>query len=479
MKIYQLFILAVVLLNGFTSTADEVKKNVLFILSDDQRADTIGALGNKHIKTPNLDKLVHEGTAFTNAYIMGASCPAVCMPSRAMLLTGRTLWNIEQWGAWWFEISNKYRTLPQVFRSAGYDTFQSGKWHQGEGSFKRSFESAKSAWFGGTGDHFRMVTSDYDQSTPLRNGKERVAEQKSLKDGPRLKHSSERFADGTIAYLKNRERDKPFFIYHAFFAPHDMRIAPQEFHDMYPKETIPLPANYLPEHPFDNGDMKIRDERLAGWPREKEVVQQHIADYYALITHMDEQLGRIIDTLKETGQYENTIIVFTSDNGLAVGSHGLLGKQNLYEHGVKIPMVFSGPGIPKGEIRDQFCYLLDMYPTLCDMAALKIPEEVEGKSFTHIFTDTTASIRDKLYFSYMGVQRAVRDDRYKLIEYRVKGKRTVQLFDLEKDPLETVDLAQNIEYKSKVEEMRASLVKMKYEYNDDKKLGKQFWGVED
>jgi len=449
------------------------RPNVLFLFSDDQRADTIHALGNAHVRTPNLDRLVQSGTAFTNAYIMGGSCPAVCAPSRAMLLTGRSLWRLDRQGMWNYEISEKNKTMPEVFREAGYATFQTGKWHQREGSFKRGFTTGKNVWFGGTGDHFRILPCDYaPPETDLVPEKTRRSRQKAMGGGPRGAHSSEAFANGMISFLTERPKDRPFFAYVAFFAPHDQRIAPKEYHAMYPPEDLPLPGNFMPQHPFDNGEMKIRDEKLERWPRTKSAIQKHLSDYYAIITHMDAQIGRILDALKESGEYENTIIVFSSDNGLAIGSHGLMGKQSVYEHSVRVPLIVSGPGVPRNERRSTFCFLLDIFPTLCDVIGLPVPKTVEGKSFAAAFRNPRTRARDALYFSYMNVQRAVREGRYKLIEYHVKGKRTTQLFDLETDPLEMNNLASDDNHKEALARLRERLVQLRDEYADKTNV---FW----
>jgi arylsulfatase A-like enzyme len=152
---------------------------------------------------------------------------------------------------------------------------------------------------------------------------------------------------------------------------------PKEFEQMYDTTSIPIPPNFLPLHPWDFGEFYIRDEKIAGFPRTKPEVKTNLRDYYAMITHMDVQIGRIIQALKESGEYENTIIVFTSDNGLAIGQHGLFGKQNLYEHSISVPFVISGPGMPENEKRAAFLYLYDIFPTLCELVNIKSPKTVQ------------------------------------------------------------------------------------------------------
>ena len=141
----------------------------------------------------------------------------------------------------------------------------------------------------------------------------------------------------------------------------------------------------------------------------------------------------VMKVLEQTGLDKRTIVVFTSDNGLAVGRHGLMGKQNVYDHSVHVPFIVSGPGIPKGQTRDQLCYIYDIYPTLCERAEIVIPPTVQFESLNSVIKNKNASHREHLYFAFMSWQRAMRDDQYKLIEYCVNGKRHTQLFDLKKD----------------------------------------------
>jgi len=314
------------------------KPNILFLFADDQRAGTIHALGNNEIISPNLDKLADMGLSFTNAYIMGGSSAAVCAPSRAMLMTGRDLYGIEKQG-WRADISEKFKTMPEVFRQAGYETFGTGKQHNGKQVFARGFSDGDEIFFGGMCDHWNVpvynfdTIGKYDKKLPFiaEPGKNNhLSYINNCEKISRGKHSSELFSDAVIRFLKRHDKNKPFFAYVSYTAPHDPRSMPEEYLDMYDTAAIDIPANYLPQHPFDFGEYKIRDEMLAGFPRTKSEIKIHIRDYYAMITHMDSQIGRIIQALKESGEYENTIIVFSADNGLALGQHGLMGKQNIY-----------------------------------------------------------------------------------------------------------------------------------------------------
>ena len=414
------------------------RPNVLLIVSDNQRPDTIAALGNRYIKTPNLNRLVEEGFSFNNAYFMGSTSGATCMPSRTMLMTGRTLFRVPLTEMSEEEEATRPVTgmpiLPKLMKEAGYNTLRTGKW----GNYPR---------FAAQEFHTNIVVA-------------------------RSVNGSERHANNAIDFLRRQTLGKPFFLYVAFAAPNDPHVgpgvAPQKYRDMYKPGDVPVPPNYLPMHPFDNGEMIIRDELLASWPRTKEEIQRHLAGYYSVITYMDHEIGRILQALKETGQYDNTIVIFASDTGTAIGSHGLIGMQNLYEHSVGVPLIFSGPGIVKGETSDALVYLFDIFPTICNLVGLAIPEGVDGKSLGSIMNGKAKSVRDSLFTAYKDVQRAVRDERWKLIRYPQIKK--TQLFDLENDPHETKDLSGGPAYAAKVKEMMALLRKWQQRLGDNTPL---------
>ena len=427
--------------------------NVVFLLSDDQRFDTIHALGNREICTPALDGLCERGTAFTRAHIMGGTQAAVCVPSRAMLLTGRNLFSLEDTGN---NIPANHTTMPEAFRAAGYRTCGIGKWHNGRSSHARSFTDGAQIYFGGMGDHFHLATWDFDPEGKYPEKAARV----------RGGHSSQLLSDAAVDFIRKQQDDKPFFLYTAFLAPHDPRTAPPEYVARYKPEDIPLPQNFAVEHPFDNGELKIRDELLAPFPRTPEAIRQHIADYYAMITHLDAQLAKVIQALDDCGQRDNTIIVFAGDNGLALGQHGLMGKQNLYECSVRVPLLMGGPGMEPNARRDTLCCLQDVFPTLCQLAGVGVPDSVEGKSLAGALKGDGAPARDHVFYAYRDVQRGVSDGRWKLIEYSVGGVRTTQLFDLEKNPAEMKNLVEDKTCREELPRMRALLRKSQEELHD-------------
>ncbi len=467
---------------AWPSCRRSTRPNIIVLFSDDQRFDTIRALGNETIQTPYLDSLVRMGTSFTNAYIMGGNSGAVCMPSRAMLLTGRSLFHIKGTGD---TIPEEHVMIPELFRKHGYSTFGVGKWHNSPAAYARCFTGGAEIMFGGMSDHWNIPayrfdpTGSYKTKTPviedpLRSNKITYKSYDHITAG---RHSSALFADAAVDFLKNQKTATPFFLYVAFTAPHDPRSAPQEFHDMYDPERIPLPANYLPRHPFDNGEMEVRDELLAGFPRTPEEIRRHIADYYAIITHLDSQIGRILEALRQTGREQNTLVIFTGDNGLALGQHGLMGKQSVYEHSVHVPLIIRGPGIPAGERREDFCYLFEIFRTVCDQTGRAAPDSVEGRSLVRAIKDEKRPEREALYVAYKNFQRAVRTERWKLILYNVRGERHTQLFDLLNDPWETDNLAGDPSHSGRLRELTEILKSLMREADDPVQLDQPDWGV--
>lgn len=440
---WQGLLLLVVTLSSLRAAEEPARPNVLFLFTDDQRADTLAALGNPVIKTPSLDRLVRKGVAFDRAYMQGGLQGATCVPSRAMLLSGRSLFRID-------EKLLRDPTWPHAFGKAGYTTFLSGKWHNGPDSIPASFQMARSVFAGGMTNPMQAKLSD-------------MIDDKLAKPKLASKHACAAFADEAIRFLKDHKRG-PFFCYVAFDGPHDPHIVPDDFPIRYEPAKMPLPPNFLPQHPWDNGEMVVRDEQLLPWPRTPEKVRQMNAEYYRYISYLDAQIGRILDTLEASPHAKNTIVVFTADSGVARGSHGLIGKQNVYEHSVRVPLLISGPGIPQGQPINALCYLFDVLPTLGKLCGVPAPKTSEGIDLTASLSDPRKPARTQLLFAYREVQRAVRDERWKLIRYPQVDK--TQLFDLQADPHETTNLADKPEHVARVRILTALLEKEQKQFGD-------------
>lgn len=444
------------------------RPNIVVLYSDDQTYRTIHALNNPEIQTPNLDRLCARGTAFTHACIMGGLQGAVCVPSRAMLMSGQSLFHAtanvvkqkENYGP-----AREFEMFPEVFGRAGYTTYGIGKWHNRPPLYQRTFQNGSAIFFGGMFDQYTTPVHDYDPA-----GQYPTSAAK-----PQNRHSSEVFADAAIGFLKNRDRAKPFLLYCAFTSPHDPRQAPKEYKAMYPEDKIELPPNYLPEHPFDNGELKIRDEELLPWPRTRAAIRKELSDYYAIITHLDAQVGRILGTLESEGLTKNTIIVFAGDNGLAVGQHGLLGKQNLYDHSIRVPLIMAGPGIPSNQKSEAAAYLFDIFPTLSDLSGMPKPKFADGKSLVPVLKNPKLALRESRVFAYRHVQRAIRTTQWKFIRYNASGVQNQQLFDVRSDPWEMKDLSKQASMSTTVKQLDAEMQRLLREEGDPLDLTKPDW----
>jgi arylsulfatase A-like enzyme len=398
----KLTLLMTVLLCQTIAVAD--KPNILFIFSDDQRADTIHALGNKDIITPNLDKLSDQSMVFLNGYCYGAHTEAVCIASRNQLQTGN-VWH--RWApAKWCSADGE--TMPKVMKAAGYETFYREK--------------------SGSANH-PQILKQYDHFKDIHNVR-------ALMSGRACKP----FVDDALKFLKeDRDPSKPFFIFLGVSGPHDPRFSEKRFRDLYDINKMPLPKNFKGLHHWDIGSMTVRDEKLEEWPRTKKAVQSHILDYYALITAMDYDLGRLLDFVEKDPELSNnTIIIYSSDHGLGLGSHGLMGKQNTYETGMRVSLFIAGPGIKAGKT-DAFVYLHDIFPTVADFGGGEITEKIDGKSLRAIIEGKAEKVRDVVTLAYRDTQRTIRTNRWKLMVFPQINK--YQLFDLKNDPDEITDVA--------------------------------------
>lgn len=466
------------------SEAKSSKPNVLFIFADDMRYDGVHALGNTAVKTPNLDQIVNNGVSFDNAYLQGANTGATSMASRAQILTGCGVFGIPDGMGRTF--GKEYTTLPQALQEAGYFTFFTGKSHNGAEPSSRGFMSGSKLYGLASGfynPHFGMAYQDFreDQAYHTKHlyfvGGENHDQKINPKENPDYlgPHSTDIFANAAIEFIEGYDKEQPFMMYVAFHSPHDTRNYPAKYADMYDPEQLPLPVNFRPGHPFDNGDLYVRDELLAPFPRTESNTKSQIADYYRIITHMDDRIGDILAALKAKGLDKNTMIVFSTDSGLGMGSHGLFGKQNLYDDGgIRVPMVFSGAGVPKGRRKSDICYSADIYPTICGLVGAEIPESVKGLDQSKSVLGKSQNLRKEGYFGYRDTQRAIRNDRYKLIEYCVDGVRHTQLFDLQNDRYECNDLSGDAKYADIIASLQERLVAHSVEEHGST-WGKDFW----
>ncbi len=465
-KLSLLFIAAILGLFSCTGEPEPAKPNILFILADDQCYNTIDELGNHEVITPTLDALARQGTVFTTAYNMGGWNGAICVASRTMFNTGRFLWRAESYDSkgGLRGLAENGQLWSKEMEKLGYDTYMTGKWHikiNPEEIFTHA-GTDRPGMPKATPEGYNRPLSETD--TTWRPWDKKFG---GFWEGGT--HWSEVVANETMDFMDTAMvSDNPFFMYIAFNAPHDPRQSPKEYVDMYPLENIAVPESFLPLYPYKDDigcSPSLRDARLAPFPRTEYAVKVNRQEYYAIITHMDDQIGKILDKLEETGQADNTYIFFTADHGLAVGNHGLIGKQNMYEHSLRPPMIVVGPDIPAGKKKKMEVYIQDIMPTVIEYAGGVVPDYVEFSSLKS-YIDGTATVSNypEVYGAYMDLQRMIRVDDYKLIVYPYAGVK--RLFDLSADPREMKDMASDPSQAERVGLMSAQLEELMAEMGD-------------
>ena len=462
------------------------RPNILFIIADDQSPFDLRAYDPaSKLETPNIDRLAAQGMTLDGAYHMGAFVGGVCTPSRHMIMSGRTLWHLPasltsrtfaNYPAELCPPGLEQFTIPAVFNRAGYDTMRTCK-------IGNSYEAANALFT------VRKDRSNY---------------------GPTDDKGSAWHAEQVLDFLSQRTATQdadPFFIYFGFTHPHDPRYGKPELLEKYgatnhtdpatrppanPKAP-PLPANYLAAHPFPHGHPGLRDETTVEgvWERRDPVtIRNERGRYFACSEEIDHQIGRVIDRLERMGELDNTYIIYTSDHGIAVGRHGLQGKQNLYEHTWRVPYIVRGPGIKPGSRAPGNIYLIDTLATVSDLAGVPAPASNEGLSFRSVLEGKRATVRDVLYGAYCGGTkpgiRSVKRGDWKLIKYDVLdgAVRQTQLFNLAENPNEFLpehhaakpgqtNLAGDPRYAAKLKEMEALLLAEERRLNDPYRLWNQ------
>jgi len=482
------------LLLSVASFAEDVKRpNFLFVLVDDQSPFDLKVYNpQSKLDSPVIDQLAAEGMVFDGAYHMGSWAGAVCTPSRHMIMSGRTVWHLPRRGSKKrgadARVSLTPADLPEntmaaVFNRAGYDT---------------------------------MRTCKNGNSYAAANAKFQVSRTATKRGGTR-ETGSAWHADQVLDYLSDRRGDDPFLIYLGFSHPHDTRDGTEDLLAKYgavnhkDRKTLPpentrqpqLPVNYLPAHPFHHGHPGLRDEvSVSGvWDRrDPRTIRNELGREFACDENIDRQIGRVLKRLDSMGELDNTYVIYTADHGMAIGRHGLQGKQNLYQHTWRVPLIVKGPGISPGSRATGNVYLLDVLSTLCDLAGIEPPATNEGQSFEAVLEGERDVIRDVLYGVYCGGtkpgMRCVKKGDWKLIKYDVMdgAVQETQLFNLRENPHEflsqhhapvvssltgsvpeshQLNLADDPKYSAKRKEMEALLLSEQRRLDDPYRLWDQ------
>jgi len=447
------------------ASKEKKKPNIIFLFADDQSYKAVNALGNSEISTPTMDSFAKEGTTFTHAYNMGGWNGAICLASRAMIISGRSLWRAQEISKEYRNKKETHKTWSKLMESAGYETYMSGKWH---------ISAKADTIFNHVGHVLRGMPFDTPEGYNRPKSTTDTLWQPWKKEFGGYwkggKHWSELVKDDAVSFLDSAAtKEKPFFMYVAFNAPHDPRQAPKKYVDMYPLDNVALPDSHLPIYPYAEemgAGKKLRDERLAPFPRTEYAVKVNRQEYYAITTHLDDQLAQIIAALKKNNQWDNTYIFYTADHGLSVGEHGLMGKQNMYDHSVRVPLMVVGPDIPKGKKVASDVYLQDVMASALELADIKKPDYVEFNSLIDFaMGDRTESYYNGIYGAYeKGSQRMIRKDGFKLIVYPKIEK--IRLYNLENDPQELKDIAENPENGEKIKALFADLMVLQKQMGD-------------
>ncbi|NWK56655.1 sulfatase [Verrucomicrobiaceae bacterium N1E253] len=502
---------------GSHALADSPKPNVLFVFSDDHACHSISAYGSKINKTPNIDRIAEAGALFENSFCANA----ICGPSRACVMSGKHSYAngfVSNWGK---SFDGTQPTLMNALNKGGYQTALIGKWHLGDHP-KDGYGI----------DHWELWGSGYHN--PVFTDKQGRHKVKG--------YSTTVITDKAIRWMSQRDRAKPFVMMCTYNAPHRTWAVDPKHYDRYKGHQFPLPETLhddwsnrsetlranrqsIAEHFYYKYDLKVnepvpfasaREKRLGAreysrlsaegkalWdaaygpenlafikaaPKGRALVewkyQRYIRDYVRCVDSVDENVGRLLDYLERDGILENTIVIYSSDQGFFLGDHGLYDKRWMFEEAFKMPFIISWPGkIKAGSRYQQFIQNIDYAPTLIDAAGLNVPDEMQGVSLLPVFDGATPEWRESVYYHFYeggGEHNApkhegVRTARYKLIHFYTMGE--YNLFDLEKDPNEMKDLSKNPEYRKVMDEMKDELERLRKQYGQpplpSKKTGKK------
>ena len=451
--------LAILILSSAYSLSARDKSNVLFIISDDLTATALGCYGNKLCKTPNIDRLATQGTLFRRAY-----CQATfCGPSRASLMFGYYPYASKATGytSGRKEVGEDKDSWAQHFKKNGYHSARISKvFHMGvptdigpgrdgaddPASWDEAHNSpgpeSKTPGFGETLQ---------DNPGGLKKGAAGGNRFSTVEaDGDHLVHSDGKTAEKAVELIhKYKDMNKPFFLAVGFVRPHVPLVAPRKYFEPYPIDKIVLP----PKIPNDWDDIPMNSANRrtsASW--QMDLIQQKkvVRAYYASVSFMDAMTGKVLKALQETGQRDNTIVIFTSDHGYHLGEHDLWMKVSIHEESAKVPLIICVPG-KKPAVCHSLAELIDLYPTVSKLCGLKIPGNNQGKDISGMLDDPAVKVRDAVLSSGKG--RLLRTEKWALLDY---GK-TGELYDMEKDPKQYNNLINDSKYAEVLSGMKEKL----------------------
>ena len=437
---------------GPCAAAHGQRPNIVVIVSDDHAHDALGCAGHRVLKTPSLDRLANAGVRFTHCFVPNP----ICTPARAALLTGQDNWTN---GCYFFgmPIHEESPLWPQLLAEAGYRTFFTGKWHYDGRPEERGFTHGANIWLGGGWNHVALPVVQYGQPKEDRK--------------PLEKFSSAAFVDAAIEFIEGNDRpddQAPFCLLVSFTDPHDPWTPPDEYAAMYRDQEMPLPENFMPRPSFQHGEWfeALRDQKQVPFPRTQENIRAALALYNAMITHMDAQIGRLLHKLDELQLSDNTFVIFVGDHGYSLGSQGFVGKQCMYEEGIRTPLIVRFPKWKRDKATNELLVsLVDLFPTICEAADVKSPKSVEGRSLRGLYQghEDPSAWREEIYAAFHSPQyhhmstRCIRTRRHKYVQHLLTGEE--ELFDLQIDPHELHNLASDAKHATLLAQLKGRLSK--------------------
>lgn len=457
--------------------SDQKRPNIIFILADDHAAHALSCYGSDINNTPNIDRLAREGMRFTNCFVANS----LSAPSRATLISGKHS-NSNGFKLNGEQFDNSQVTFPMLLQNAGYQTALFGKWHL----------VSEPIGF----DYYAVLPSQgsyYDFKLKVKGQKWKDGNKGGVEQQG---YFTSTITDKAIRWIKNRRNDKPFCLMLHHKAPHTPHRYPEQYRKLY-KEDLPLPQTY-------NDDFAGKNDSLlyghCGWSKLENMIPAHILKgipdsisygteeykywayqeffkgYLRLVASLDENVGYLFDFLEKSDIHDNTLIVYTSDNGFLLGDHGLFNKMWMYDPSMRIPLLVRYPKeIEAGTVNNQLVSILDLGPTFLDYANTSLPKEFHGKSIRSLLKNSeTERWRSSLYYHYYGqyavpAHYGIRTEREKLMHF-YKADRGIQweLYDLEKDPNELNNLFNASGYRNKYMEMKENLRELMDKYNEGK-----------
>lgn len=448
-----------------SASAFASRPHVICIVADDLRGDVLSVYGGP-VPMPNLERLAARGCRF-DRIVCGYP---ICHVSRTEILTGRAM-VAEASDGRAIPFQAEWSVWPRVMRQSGWHTVHAGKWHVRGKPQELRYDRTEALFSGGAAGASLTYPLDATERpvTGYRGWTFKADDGDAVFEwGVGLTPETDRrIADGALRVIDSFsvEADRSLFLHVNLTAPHDPLLWPEEMKERYRPESVTLPANFRPGHPFDHGNSGGRDETIVPPPRTRDEVRCQHAVYFALAEHIDVQVGRILEALQQRGMLENSLIIFTSDQGMAIGSHGLMGKQNQYEHTANVPLLISGPGIPAGVVITAQGALRDLFPTVCDLCELPVPPSVQGKSWLPAVRDEHSAFGRSEFGYFTDTQRMIRsEDGWKLIWYpRLSHE---QLFHVPSDPDELEDLSNHPAHRVRKLRLRKELLSWLHEHHD-------------